>query len=252
MSWQAMDYVKKLKACEDGAQLTAEQKCLLYTLADYHQGDSRAAWRKREELAREALISIKTMRRYLDYLEEHCIIETRYPEKQGRGDFCRYVFLRLDDPDRLRERLAAKEAGIEVEPLFATQKGVTSDALPASEGCQKGVKNEAERVSEGCQKRARNKEATETESKQKQQHHTAGYKKCALDSLPLPRLEAFNAELGKIEFPCTLGWTPKRIARAVSDRAFRAAIRAGIWEHVAIQIAQELYDVRLRELGGDG
>jgi len=245
MSWQAMEYVKKLKACEDGAELTPEQKCLLYTLADYHQGDSRAAWRKRDELAGEALISVATMKRYLVYLEEHCVIERRFPEKQGRGDFCRYVFLRLDDPERLRERLGDKQKGLSGEPLFKAQKGLNSEPLSCAEGVQKGFKIEGKRGSEGAQNRERNKEATTTESKHQPQP-TAGVTKSALDSLPEPRLQAFTAELRKIEFPCTVGWTPRQIASASRDRAFRAAIRAGIWEHVAIRIAQESYEAELR------
>jgi hypothetical protein len=46
-------------------------------------------------LVEESLQSLASVKRHIDYLERHCVIERRYPHGHGRG---KYVELRVPVP----------------------------------------------------------------------------------------------------------------------------------------------------------
>ncbi len=162
MSWEATAYVAGLMQCEDGAPLSRGQKFLLLLLSNRHNHDIAEAWPSLPTLAREALTSLSTLKRDIDYLEQHCTIERRYPEKAGRGHTCSYVFLGLDEPERLKQLLAARTKGVQIEPLFSRRPS-------GSETAQERVRNN----SKGVQNSDHNKEV-EPEPETKQNHHACG------------------------------------------------------------------------------
>ncbi|MBZ5569471.1 MAG: hypothetical protein LAN64_16685 [Acidobacteriia bacterium] len=147
MSWEANNYVNALTECPDGAELTRGQKCLLLVLSNFHNSEVRAAWPSMATLSRLSLASEDTTRRDLGYMQEHCLVEQRKPERQGRGKLCSYVFLFLDDPDRMRQLLQEKAKGLQNAPLFSPPERVAE-----------GSQIEPKRVAEGSQGAPRNKD----------------------------------------------------------------------------------------------
>lgn len=158
MSWEATAYVKGLKRCPDGAELGRGQKLLLFVLADCHNPHKRVAWPSVPSMAEDALTSLPQVKRDLVYLEEHCVLRKIHPEKPGRGHFCSYVFLAIDEPEELKRRLERVAKGVHHEP-FSDRKGVqgSSPFCPAERG-SKGVHPEQEKGSEGVHGAQRNKE----------------------------------------------------------------------------------------------
>jgi hypothetical protein len=139
MSWTATAYVKTLQECPDGAALDAGHKLLLFVLADYHNTELKRAYPSIRSLARDALISYDTCKRYLDYLEKHLVIEQHHPEHQGAGMVCWYSIMELDEPARLKVRLYQMAKGVQSAPLFSGDKR-------GAEGVQNGEKRGAEGV----------------------------------------------------------------------------------------------------------
>jgi hypothetical protein len=140
VSIRAVAYVKELKECEDGAALSAGQKLLLMVLADYHNPETRTAWPSLPTLAGESLVSEAQARRYLQYLERHCVVIRLKPTSQGRGQKTEYSFLAIDQPKELARRLNASAEGLQDDTLFSTPKRVAE-----------GLQIEPKRVAEGLQ-----------------------------------------------------------------------------------------------------
>jgi hypothetical protein len=145
MSWHATAWVKDLQQCPDGARLSRGQKLLLFVLADYHNTTVKQAWPSVHTIACESLLSMSQTRRDLLYLEEHFVIERCRPRVYGRGISTAYIFLALDAPERLEQRL---QKGVHGEPLFKgeppEQKGVQSSPQNNSKGCHLGPEKGSE------------------------------------------------------------------------------------------------------------
>lgn len=147
MSAEATAYVTQLRKCPDGADVTSQHKALLWCLADHHNRSTRRCDPSILLLADEARLSESSVKRALAYLEDHGVIEQRHPQQQGRGHYCSYVFLFLDDPERLKAKLSRLSKGVQGEPLFC----------PPQRGPE-GVQENGERGSKGVQILSANKE----------------------------------------------------------------------------------------------
>lgn len=147
MSWQATAWVKDLHNCPDGAHLSRGQKLLLFVLADYHNTALRQAWPSVVTLAGDADASLSQVKRDLNYLEEHLVLERCRPAKLGRGYLTAYRFLALDAPELLAERLSKR---VQNEPLLEVResKGIPSlsGSEPNAEGVHPDPKKGLERV----------------------------------------------------------------------------------------------------------
>ena len=151
MSWEATAYVKKLQCCADGAPLSVGQKLLMFVLSDYHNTHLRVAWPSLSLLASEAMMSVDSARRHLQYLEEHCEVKQIKPVNQGRGQKTSYVFLALDDPEEQRRRIENQVKGLQDTTLFSEGERVAE-----------GLHLEPKRVAEGLQDARRYKEELRT------------------------------------------------------------------------------------------
>jgi hypothetical protein len=113
-------------------------------------------------MADEALTSLAQIKRDLAYLEEHCVIRKIYPQKSGRGHYCSYVFLELDEPMELKRRLGKIGKGVHGEPFFSQEER-------GSEGAQ----IEPERGSKGVHGARRNKEEPKSPTTASEQAQSA-------------------------------------------------------------------------------
>lgn len=184
MSAEATAYVTALRECPDGAELTCTQKCVLYCLADHHNRSTRRCYPGRDLLVAESLTSKDTVQRAVDYLERHLVIECQYPSNQGRGKCCGYVFLFLDAPRRLAQKLKQVEKGEHSAPLFCPPERGAEGEHPA-----------AERGAEGEQTAHRNKEEPRTnynqEPKAAREKRAPALSQAERDTLDLKRWQQF-------------------------------------------------------------
>lgn len=148
MSWHATAWVKDLRQCSDGARLSRSQKLLLFVLADYHNTAAKQAWPSVLTIASESMLSLAQTKRFLDYLEEHLVIERCRPKAYGRGITTAYEFLALDAPERLEKRL---QKGVHGEPLFKDELPDQKRVQSRPSKCAEGVHFDPERGSEGDQ-----------------------------------------------------------------------------------------------------
>jgi hypothetical protein len=245
MSVEAVAYVLELESCPDGAELSRGQKLLLFCLADHHSRHTRNAFPSVPLLAKESLSSLSSTKRDLNYLEKHCVIEQRKPEHQGRGKLSSYVFLFLDDQDRLRAKLAQLSKGVQGEPLFC----------PPKRGPE-GVQGEHERGSKGVQGAPRNKEESGTK--------TFNHEPCVQPgqiSTDCPTWKALPEGLRQKVLREVRSMTEARTGSGIyggestaeqiaeiERRVMREACnRANIWPDRAEKIAQEFYNMALHE-----
>jgi hypothetical protein len=195
LSVAAVAYVKELRECPDGAELTRPHKLLLFVLADYHNTAKRVAWPSLPVLAEESLASLAQVKRDLRYLQDHCMIRQIHPKASGRGHFCEYMFLGLDAPAELEAALMARRNGVVSEPLFraaangrSNGKGIVGEPFfspekRGSERVHEGVHPERETGSEGVHPAQRNKEELGTvEQKQTQNITLAAANRVAANS----------------------------------------------------------------------
>jgi hypothetical protein len=97
MSWKATAYVKPLKAAPDGTPITRSEKLLMLILADYHNDEQRAAWPSGQTLARDALLSLRYVRKLVLSLKRKGLVCTsRRLTHEGDPDSTRYHFHALD------------------------------------------------------------------------------------------------------------------------------------------------------------
>lgn len=89
MSWKATAFVKEITE-----SITLSEKMLMFVLADYHNTSYKSAWPSIPTLAREALMSERTVYRLLDSLEGRRIARVVI---QGRPNS--YQFIGLDTHD---------------------------------------------------------------------------------------------------------------------------------------------------------
>jgi hypothetical protein len=155
MSAEATAYVTALRCCPDGAELSCAHKAILWCLADHHNRSTRRCDPSQTLLSEESCVPESSLKRALAYLEDHVVIKRKYPEHQGRGRVCSYVFLALDDPDEYARLLGHLGKGVQGAPLFCPPE-------TGSEGVQTG----GERGSKGVQGRQRYKEEPLTKSNQ--------------------------------------------------------------------------------------
>jgi hypothetical protein len=155
VSIRAVSYVRDLKACEDGAELLAAQKLMLMVLADSHSIETLDAFPGIPRLAEDSLIHVSTAQRYLAYLEKHCTLAILKPERQGAGQFTRFVFLGLDFPEELARRREQVVKGSQFTTLFLTEKRVAE-----------GSQIQGKRVAKGSQIGIRYKEESRIKSNQ--------------------------------------------------------------------------------------
>jgi Helix-turn-helix domain len=100
MSWKATAYVKPLKAAPDGTPLTRSEKLLMLILADYHNDEQRAAWPSGQTLARDALLSLRYVRKLVLSLKRKGLVCTsRRLSREGDLDSTLYHFHALDCGD---------------------------------------------------------------------------------------------------------------------------------------------------------
>lgn len=97
MSWKATAYVKPLSAAPDGTPITRSEKLLMLILADYHNDEQRAAWPSGQTLARDALLSLRYVRKLVLSLKRKGLVCTsRRLTHEGDPDSTRYHFHALD------------------------------------------------------------------------------------------------------------------------------------------------------------
>lgn len=171
MSWQATAYVKELCVCPDGASLSRGQKLLLFVLADYHNTAHKVAWPSVPRLAEESMASLTQIKRDLSYLEEHCVIARKRPEKYGAGRITGYSFLALDDNSLLAVRLQKR---VQNAPFFCSEEKGNKRVHGVGEIDPKPVHSNGERGTERVHGGQRNKEEQGTsiqlEPENKEQH----------------------------------------------------------------------------------
>lgn len=232
-----MAYVLPLVECPDGAELSAGMKSILLVLANCHNPHARIAWPSMPTIALYSRLSEDSVRRHLRFMQDHYLIEQRKPTSQGAGMKCAYVFLFLDDPERMQQLLQEKSKGLQGAPLF-------SPAERVAEGSQSTGQKGSRRVATA----PRNKEELNPRTELNPNTTTAG---CGKPGMPIweklhPNFVAkVNAELEKLaEASVGDGWsfsahTPDEVAGRCRERMLRAATNAGLWPHVAKKIADE-------------
>lgn len=138
MSFKALNYVMDLDVCEDGADLTAGQKMILFCLAHCHNPEHGHAWPSLPYIAQKSKISEQQARRNIHYLEAHGVLRVVKPERQGRGQVTKYFFPVIDDAGA-----NDGEKGSHNVTLFSDKKRVSKgshlDGERVSEGYQKGI-----------------------------------------------------------------------------------------------------------------
>lgn len=111
MSFQASSYVLELTQSPDGYRLNSTDKSVLHVLANNHNPVKRKAYPGVAYIASRACCSERSARDVLTRMEEHLVIERVRPDSYGRGRVTDYIFLELDSPERLKEKLAARQNG---------------------------------------------------------------------------------------------------------------------------------------------
>lgn len=89
MSWKATAFVKEITT-----GITVAEKMVMFVLADYHNTTTKSAWPSIPVLAKESLMSERTVYRILDSLEGLRIRRLIVPGKPNS-----YQFIGLDTPD---------------------------------------------------------------------------------------------------------------------------------------------------------
>lgn len=105
MSKRSEEYVNELTRCPDGWRINCAHKAILGVLSECHSPVRKTIWPSMEYIAEHACVSIDTAKRKMKELEDHLVIERVRPERQGRGQMTEYVFLEIDAPDLLRQKL---------------------------------------------------------------------------------------------------------------------------------------------------
>lgn len=89
MSWKATAFVKEITS-----GITVAEKMVMFVLADYHNTTQKVAWPSVPVLAREALMTQRTVYRILESLEGKKLRRIVTPGKPNS-----YQFIGLDTPD---------------------------------------------------------------------------------------------------------------------------------------------------------
>jgi hypothetical protein len=130
--------VNNLRRCPDGAEISVAMKLLLFVLSNYHTLIEMGAFPGLPTLAEESLSSISTVKRHLDYLEEHRVIERRLRERVGSGAKNKYAFPGLDASKRQPKKTELRKEGECGNTVCAEQN--------SSETVQKQLTNSPETV----------------------------------------------------------------------------------------------------------
>jgi hypothetical protein len=163
LSKRSEEYVNELTRCPDGFRINCAHKAILGVLSECHSPVKKTIWPSMEYIAEHSCVPIATAKRKMQELEDHLVIERIRPDRQGRGQFNEYVFLEIDAPERLKEKLKAANLGDGFEtaeelPVKGAHSeplnGDASEGERGSEGAQKGLR----RGSEGAQNAIANKE----------------------------------------------------------------------------------------------
>jgi hypothetical protein len=97
MSWQATAYISDLTVSPTGERLTRSEKLLAPLLANRHNPDAQIAWPSVPNLAKDAMMSDRTVQRLLKSLEAKGVIAREYRWKGPREcDTTLYRFPGLD------------------------------------------------------------------------------------------------------------------------------------------------------------
>ena len=96
MSWEAVDYIEKLRTAPNGQKITKDEKLVLLYLAGAHNEGIGLAWRSVRTISADCHISLRQVQVILRDLERKGVIEIIRPTKNGRGRFLRYGFPELD------------------------------------------------------------------------------------------------------------------------------------------------------------
>ncbi len=96
MSFEALDYVYRLRVASNGEAITRDEKHLLLYLAHAHNSDSGAAWPSQETIAKDCMMSKRHVQDLFDSLERKGLVRVIHPEKYGRGRYASYRFPELD------------------------------------------------------------------------------------------------------------------------------------------------------------
>jgi hypothetical protein len=156
VSKRSEEYVNELTRCPDGFRINCAHKAILGVLSECHSPVKKTIYPSMEYIAEHSCIPLATAKRKMQELEDHLVLERIRPVRQGRGQLTEYVFLEIDDPMRLQQKL--KDLGLgdgyetpESEPKKGAQgeplSNASSEDERGSEGAQKGLK----RGSEGAQ-----------------------------------------------------------------------------------------------------
>jgi Helix-turn-helix domain len=97
LSWEATSYVKRLERAPNGVPITRSEKLLLLILADYHNTEQRCAWPSAHTLAKDALLTVRHVRRVIASAKQKqilCVTKRLHPD--GDYDSNSYLFHALD------------------------------------------------------------------------------------------------------------------------------------------------------------
>jgi hypothetical protein len=156
VSKRSEEYVNELTRCPDGFRINCAHKAILGVLSECHSPVRKTIWPSIKYIAEHACVSLSTAKAKMKQLEQHLVIERVRPESQGRGQFTEYVFLEIDAPERLRQKMLTlglgdgfdeEEKGVSITPLSEGpeegergQEGVNLDPQKGSGRGQEGVK----------------------------------------------------------------------------------------------------------------
>ena len=217
MSAEATAYVTALRQCPDGAELSCAHKAILWCLADHHNRSTRRCDPSQTLLCEESCVPESSLKRALAYLEDHVVVKRKYPDHQGRGLRCSYVFLALDAPDEYAQLLGQLGKGVQGAPLFC----------PPERGSE-GVQTGGERGSKGVQGRQRNKEEPRTNYNQEPSPRAHARESSALSQAERDTLDMKRFQLLMSKCKMQVGeYVPDAAARWRRD-VRRCAYEAGI------------------------
>lgn len=78
MSWKASAWAKNVTSCPDGSQVTRSEKLLLLVMADDYRDHDGMCISSMRQLASDALMSVRTVRRLVRSLELKGLVETHF------------------------------------------------------------------------------------------------------------------------------------------------------------------------------
>lgn len=151
MSWRAAAYVKDLRVCPNGEQISRLEKFVALVLADSHQDKVGAyTFPSVATIASDAMMDVSNCRKVLKALDRKGVIERVNGDRPGRGQCTFYRFPELDGDEKKgvsntpfpkRERgskegqKGGKNRGASIEEQEHEQKQKTTPLNPlASEG----------------------------------------------------------------------------------------------------------------------